>query len=214
MGGLPAGILDIQAREEGAQENMRIPGWLRRAVADFFCMSTDEPDPEAERAREELDGLRSLTMLAAAQARRTELELQDVLADDPPDSARLAELVPRLEEQRARADNLMEQYRRRESEEEERLSRLGQLQMAEEMNERRRELREEVSQAALIAREEQLQRMEDEARAEAYSLDVVNRLDAGDPGDIQRGSDAADRDLAERARILLEQSDGETGANE
>jgi hypothetical protein len=177
-------------------------------------MSTDEPDPEAERAREELDGLRSLTMLAAAQARRTELELQDVLADDPPDSARLAELVPRLEEQRARADNLMEQYRRRDSEEEERLSRLGQLQMAEEMNERRRELREEVSQAALIAREEQLQRMEDEARAEAYSLDVVNRLDAGEPGDIQRGSDAADRDLAERARMLLEQSDGETGANE
>jgi hypothetical protein len=177
-------------------------------------MSTDEPDPEAERAREELDGLRSLTMLAAAQARRTELELQDVLADDPPDSARLAELVPRLEEQRARADNLMEQYRRRESEEEERLSRLGQLQMAEEMNERRRELREEVSQAALIAREEQLQRMEDEARAEAYSLDVVNRLDAGEPGDVERGSDAADRDLAERARELLEESDRETGANE
>jgi hypothetical protein len=86
--------------------------------------------------------------------------------------------------------------------------------MAEEMNERRRELREQVSQATLTAREEQLQRMEDEARAEAYSLDVVNRLDAGDPGDIQRGSDAADRDLAERARILLEQSDGETGANE
>jgi hypothetical protein len=177
-------------------------------------MSTDEPDPETERAREELDELRSLTMLAAAQARRTELELQDVLADDPPDSARLAELVPRLEEQRARAGNLMEQYRRRESEEEERLSRLGQLQMAEEMNERRRELREEVSQAALTAREEQLQRMEDEARAEAYSLDVVNRLDAGEPGDVEPGSDAADRDLAERARMLLEQSDGETGANE
>lgn len=183
---------------------MRIMGWLRDAVADFFCAGSEDENRESERAREELEELRSLTMLAVAQARRTELELQDALATEPPDEQLLVDLVPRLEEERARADNLMERYRVREAQEQQRLARLGQVRMAEEINERRRELRGAVDFTSEATSEEQLQAMEDEARAEAFRLDVAEDLDAGRGFD--RASEArSSEDLTERARRLLEE---------
>jgi len=96
---------------------MRIPGWLRQAVADFFHAASDETDAQVRQIGEELEELRSLTLLAVAQARRTELELHDALSAGSPDHHRLAELIARLEEERSRANNLMERYRRREDEE-------------------------------------------------------------------------------------------------
>ncbi|MGI5816564.1 MAG: hypothetical protein ACOX9R_00530 [Armatimonadota bacterium] len=175
-------------------------------MADFFHAGDDEREAETERAREELEKLRSLTLLAVAQARRTELELRDVLGAQPPDSARLAELVPRLEEERSRANNLMKRYRRRESEEQQRLSRLGQVRLADEINERRHELRGAVDFASKAAREEELVEMEDEARAEAFRLDVLDQLDSG--AGYRRESEVAaeETELVARARELLEES--------
>jgi hypothetical protein len=142
-------------------------------------------------------------MLAVAQARRTELELRDALAHDPPDEKLLVDLVPRLEEERARANNLMERYREREAREEQRLARLGQIRMAEEINERRRELRGAIDQTTETTREEQLQAMEDEARAEAFRLDVVEDLDSGRGFDREPEARSKEK-LTERARRLLE----------
>jgi hypothetical protein len=193
---------------------MRIPSWLRRAVADFFCVGPDEDEAAAEAARQELEELRSLTTLAVAQARRTELELKDVLSRPEPDEQRLVELVPRLEEERARANNLMERYRQREAREEERLSRVGQVRLAEELNQRRRELRETVNTTSAAARESELVEMEDEARAEAFRLDVADTLDAGEhlERDARSGEDRSN--LAARARELLEQPAIEPASDE
>jgi hypothetical protein len=181
---------------------MRILSWLRQAVADFFCAGSDEDDAEARSARRELEELRSLTLLAVAQARRTELELREVLDEEPPDGARLADLVPRLEEERARANNLMAGYRRREDEEAERLSRLGQVRLAGEINERRRELREALNVASSAGRREELVQMEDEARAEAFRLDVLDRLDSGERHERERARGGPES-LTARARELL-----------
>lgn len=183
---------------------MRILSWLRDAVADFFCVGPDSREREAERNRQELEELRSLTMLAVAQARRTELELRDALAEDPAEEQRLVDLVPRLEEERARASNLMESYREREAQEEERLTRLGQIRMAEEINERRRELRGAIDFASERAREEELAAMEDEARAEAFRLDLLEDLDTGRGFDRQPER-KPEEDWTERARRLLEE---------
>lgn len=186
---------------------MRILSWLRRAVADFFCDGPDEDEAEADRTRQELEELRSLTLMAVAQTRRTELELQQALEESPPDNTRLAVLVPRLEEERARANNLMERYRRREAKEEERLFRLGQVRLAEEINERRQDLRDTVNLAS-AAREEELVELEDEARAEAFRLDLLEKLDAGGVHDREAASGAQEEELAARARQLL----GETAS--
>lgn len=184
---------------------MRILSWLRQTVADFFCADDDERDLEAERAREELDELRSLALLAVAQARRTELELRDALQGGDEPARRLADLVPRLEEERARASDLVERFRRLETEEEARLSRLGQLRLAEEVNERRRELRGAIDLASRASREEDLTAMEDEARAEAFRLDVVSRLDAGEPFERATPGELGAEELRARARKLLEE---------
>jgi len=183
---------------------MRIMSWLRQAVADFFCAGSDEDDAQSRSARRELEELRSLTLLAVAQARRTELELREALDEEPPDGTRLAELVPRLEEERARANNLMARYRRREDEEAERLSLLGQVRLAGEINERRRELREALDVASAAGSREELVHMEDEARAEAFRLDVLDRLDSGERHEREPGRGGPES-LAARARELLGQ---------
>ncbi|MFW6438154.1 MAG: hypothetical protein ACOCZ7_03985 [Armatimonadota bacterium] len=173
-------------------------------MADFFNADSDERDAETEEARRELEELRSLVMLAVAQARRTELELRDTLEAEPRDNTRLANLVPRLEEERARAEALLERYRKREDEEEQRLARLGQVRLAEEVNERRTELRGALDLASQTSRAEELTAMEDEARAEAFKLDVLDRLDAGEDYVPGVEHNAGEEDLEERARKLLE----------
>jgi len=179
---------------------MRIPSWLRQTVADFFRVESDEDDAEAERARRELEEARSLALLAVAQARRTELELRDVLAAGASDPTRLAELVPRLEEERGRAGNLMADYRHREDETAARMTRLGNVRLAEELNERREELREAMDAASRAGRDEQLAQTEDEARTDAYRLDVLDRLDAGDGW--SRESAASERDAGGEAELI------------
>ncbi len=179
---------------------MRIPSWLRGTVADFFRVESDEDDAEAERARSELAEARSLALLAVAQARRTELELRDVLAGGAPDPTRLAELVPRLEEERGRADNLVAEYRRLEDETAARMTRLGNVRLAEELNERREELREDMDAASRASRDEQLAQMQDEARADAYRLDVLERLDTGEGWSRETAGEA---ELIARAQQLL-----------
>jgi len=182
---------------------MRIPSWLRRAVGDFFNADSDERDAEGEQARQELEELRSLVTLAVAQARRTELELRDVLEAEPRDNVRLAELVPRLEEEGARADALLERYRQREEEEEDRLARVGQVRLAEEINERRAELRGTIAFASRASRAEELTAMEDEARAEAFKLDALDGLDAGEGLAPAARQSAEQEELEARARKLL-----------
>ena len=182
---------------------MGILGWLRSLVADFLNAVHDGDDARGEEARGELEQLRSLAMLATAEARRTELELKDAMAAGP-DAARLADLVPRLEEQRARARDLLERYRTRDQEETRRLQRAGEARLAGEVNARRRDLRRAIDAASAASREEELARMEDEARAEAFRLDVLDRLDAGEPV-RDEVSDAREADLEQRARTLLEE---------
>ena len=182
---------------------MRFLSWLRRAVADFFDAGHDEREAEAERIRRELEELRSVTMLAVAQARRSELELREALNAASPDPARLAELVPRLEEERARADTLLQRYRDREADEEERLVRLGQVRLAEEINERRRDLRGEIDLVSRTSRDDELTAMEDEARSEAFRLDVLSSLDAGEDYRLSADQSAGTEELEARARKLL-----------
>jgi hypothetical protein len=160
---------------------MRFLSWLRDSVADFFNAYADEAeaDAEAERLRAEVEDARAIALLAVAQARRTELELREALSEDPIRRGRLAELVARLEEERARADNLLANYRRIEQAAAGRLVREGSVHLAEEVNERRRELRDDLQRAERISSEEELARMEDEARARAFSLDALEGLDAG-----------------------------------
>jgi hypothetical protein len=182
-------------------------------VADFFNAGPDEQEAEAERARRELEELRSLTTLAVAQARRTELELRDAL-EGSTDGGRLANLVPRLEEERARASDLMQRYREREVEEEERLARLGQVRLAEEINERRRELRGMVDVATHARREEELTEMEDKARAEAFRMDVLDRLEAGEDYRPVQEARGESEELEARARKLLEEPALESHSDE
>lgn len=187
---------------------MGLWSWLRSIVADFFCADADERDEAARRAQEELDELRRMAIFAVAQARRTELELREALAEPEPDRGRLAYLVPRLEEERARAEGLMEQFREREQGEEQRLRRRGAVRAAQELNERRERLQAELARARRAAGEEELVQLEDEARAEAHRLDVLVALDEGGelPAVCGRAPEA-EEDLPARARRLLEQSD-------
>ncbi len=188
---------------------MGIISWLRAIVADFFSADADER--EAERVRDELEKLRALALLTVAQARRTELELRELMAAPEPNLARLAEVVPRLEEERARADELLERYRVSEEMEEQRLARLGTLRHSARLNERRDELREAISRADRSRSEEELARFEDEVRAEAHRLDVLAQLDAGRPVDaiVSRPTGPEERDMLARARALLEEPDRE-----
>jgi len=180
-------------------------------VADFFCADTDEREREAEQVRAELEELRTLALLAVAQARRSELELRELMAAPEPEMTRLSALVPRLEEERARADELLERYRLREEAEEERLARLGALHHSAEINELRDELREAIGRADRARDDEELARLEDEARAEAHRLDVLAQLDAGAPVDelVAPRVGPADRGLLARAQALLQESDRE-----
>ena len=192
---------------------MRFLSWLRDSVADFFNAYADEAeaDAEAERLRAEVEDARAIALLAVAQARRTELELREALSEDPIRRVRLAELVARLEEERARADNLLANYRRIEQAAAGRLAREGSVRLAEEVNERRRELRDDLQRAERISSEEELARMEDEARARAFSLDALEGLDAGagwsretaHPAAEAAAAAADDAALLARARELL-----------
>ncbi len=186
---------------------MGVISWLRRIVADFFRVSGDEFDAGDEAARRQLEQLRDLAILSVAQARRTELELREVMAAEEPDEGRLRWLVPRLEEERARAGELLARYRRHQNDESRRLARRGELQVTEEINERREELRRFIGRAGEASDTEELQRLEDEARAEAHRLDVLNQLDEDGAIARQPGAGALSRretDLAARARALLE----------
>ncbi len=190
---------------------MRIISWLRSIVADFFRADTDEREREAEQVRAELEELRTLALLAVAQARRTELELRELMAAPEPEMTRLSALVPRLEEERARADELLERYRQREEAEEERLERLGAVRHSAEISRRRDDLRAAIGRAGHARHDEELARLEDEARAEAHRLDVLAQLDAGAPADEVPAAPVgpAERDLLARARALLDESDSE-----
>jgi len=186
---------------------MGILSWLRSLVADFFHADRDDLDEAARRAREELEELRGLAVFAVAQARRTELELREALAEAEPDRARLVWLVPRLEEERARAEALVERFHQREQEEEDRLSRLGSVRAAHELNDRRERLQAELARADGAADEEELTRLEDEARANAHRLDVLVALQEGrDLPSVGKHMAEADADLLERARRLVDQS--------
>lgn len=187
---------------------MGILSWLRSIVADFFCADDNGCDEEARRTREELEELRAMAIFAVAQARRTELELREALAGAEPDGRRLAYLVPRLEEERARAEALVERFRAREQAEEERLRRLGSVRAAQELNRRREHLHNELDRAGRAVDEEELARLEDEARAEAHRLDVLVALNEGEqlPPTHSR-TPGAEEDLLARARRLVEQSD-------
>jgi hypothetical protein len=179
--------------------------WLRHVVADFFCAGDGECDEQARQARRELEQLRAVAVLAVAQARRTELELRDVMAaSEGPGRARLAELVPKLEAERERAQELVERTHRREREETERLARLGDLRTAEEINRRRDDLRATVNRMSRTGAADELARMEDEARAEAFRLDLLESLDAGKAPEAP-APQGSSPDLAERARRLLAQ---------
>ncbi len=183
---------------------MGIISWLRRIVADFFHANGDELTQASQQAQAEIEELRGLTIFAVAHARRTELELREVMATDEPDRVRLAWLVPRLEEERARAAALVERYRQRQEAEAERLELLGELRATEEITRRREELRRSVGRAGEALSEEELAGLEDEARAEAVRLDVLERLEAGDVGEVAAADRRADVDLVARARRLLD----------
>lgn len=186
---------------------MGILSWLRSIVADFFCADADECDEDARRAREELEQLRSMAIFAVAQARRTELELREALGEAEPERARLAWLVPRLEEERARADALVERFHEREQAEQERLRRLGQLKGARALNRRRERLQAALARADRAADEEELTRLEDEARAEAHRLDVLVALDQGEePPATHSRAPEGEEELLARARRLVQQS--------
>ncbi len=187
---------------------MGLWSWLRSLVADFFCADADECDEAARRAQEELDELRGMAIFAVAQARRTELELREALAGAEPDRTRLAWLVPRLEEERARAEALVARFREREQAEEDRLRRLGGVRAVRALNRRRERLQAELARAHRAADEEELVQLEDEARAEAHRLDVLVALDEGGELPAVSGrAPVAEEDLPARARRLLEQSD-------
>ena len=181
---------------------MGILSWLRSFVADLFHAGSDEPSANARRAEAELEELRNLTLLAVAQARRTAFELRETMAESEPDRARLTHLVPVLEEERARAETMLERYREREKTEADRLKRLGELRAAEALNQRRARLRDEVLHATESLGEHELARMEDEARGEAYRLDVLGALEAAVPPPAASGGA---EDLMSRARRLLDQ---------
>lgn len=193
---------------------MRILSWLRRLVAGFFCVDADERHRQARKVEERLEELRAVALLMVAQARRTELELREMMGEDEPDTPRIAAVVTRLEDERARADELLERYREAEEEAEQRLGRLGQARALEEINERREDLRTFVNRAGEAGDEEQL----DEARAEAMRLDVLEHLDAGKPPPSRaRWRRGDDEEVMARARRLLEQDrpgPGERGARD
>ena len=195
--------MSIEAQQKGVQANMGIISWLRRIVADFFCANGDELTLASQQAQAEIEELRGLTIFAVAHARRTELELREIMATDEPDQARLAWLVPRLEEERARAAALVERYRQRQEAEAERLERLGELRATEEIT-RREELRRSIGRAGEALSEEELTGLEDEARGEASRLDVLEHLEAGDAGEVTAAGGLADVDLVARAQRLLD----------
>ncbi|MGC9316680.1 MAG: hypothetical protein ACP5KN_01435 [Armatimonadota bacterium] len=187
---------------------MGIISWLRRIVADFFCVGEDDTTREAEQVRAELDELRTLVLLAVAQARRTELDLRQLLDAAEPDVRKLTLAMSRLEVERGRARELMDRFRMREEAAAERLARLGDLRMAEEINQRRAELRRSIGETGGALDKEELTRLEDEARAEAYRLDVLDHLEATGGHTPQPAPHTPPQDrenVISRARALLEE---------
>lgn len=185
---------------------MGIISWLRRIVADFFCVGEDTTR-EAEQVGAELEELRTLVLLAVAQARRTELDLRELLDEAEPDVRKLTLAMSRLEVERGRARELVDRFRRREREAADRLARLGDVRMAEEINQRRDELRRSIGETGEALDRQELTRLEDEARAEAYRLDVLERLEADSetPEAAPYTPPPSEENVISRARALLEE---------
>jgi hypothetical protein len=178
---------------------MSIWSRLRRLIERLIYGNADVEDGDSDRLEDEIERLRAVCVLAIAEAERTELELREAV-EEGRDGA-LAGLVPELERSRDRARRLIQQYRRREAEVEAQLQALGEVRRIERLNRRREKLAEFISSAEEATGEGCVQQLEDEARAEAIRLDVIERLNRGQAA---RGPSAGG-DLHDRARRLLEE---------
>jgi len=181
---------------------MGIRSWLRRTVADFLCTHGDEPDqviPERE-----LDAAKDVAALAVGQAESARIELEEALADGRTHQARLAALVSRLEEERARARRFVASYREAQRRAVEHFRRSGDAARAAELNRERERLREFVARTEAATDEWQLAQMEGELRAEAVRLDVLEALDRGDAvAQMTERPSGQTEDVTARARAIL-----------
>ena len=186
---------------------MSILSWLRRVVADFFCVGDGDAGLAAEQLERELEALKAVAALSVAQAGVTELRLREALAAGEAGRAELPGLVSRLEEERARAAEQVERYRERQSRALAEMRGLGEAQRAVRLNEARVELGEFIRQTADATDEAALVGLEEEARAEAARLDTLDALSAGrrpPATDLPRGQE----ELEARARKLVAQDTG------
>lgn len=183
---------------------MRTIGWLRRIVADFLCTDGDESEREAGDAERELGAEKAVAALAVAQAHRSHLELQAAMQSGAADPAQLGRLVGKLEEDRARARQLVIGYRESQRRVVENLRRRGEIHVAAELSRERQELRDFVARTEAAVDEQELGPLEAEIRAEAARLDVLTALERGGTGaGIAATRPKRAEDVEERARALL-----------
>ena len=180
---------------------------LRRVLASLFGLADDELELAAEEAASELQAARAVAASAISQAQRTELEVREGLALGPEHDARLAASVSRLEEERARARDQVTRYHELRRRTEEALARLGEARRLEALNAERDSLRKAEVHSAATLSPAAIARLEDQARAEAASLDLLEALDHGEAGlpPVAAGSPQSETDVRRRARELLEQ---------
>ena len=186
---------------------MGILSWLRRVVADFFCVDECSAGPEAEQLERELQALKAVAALAVAQAGVAELRLREALEAGDARRTELPMLVARLEEERARAAGQVERYRERQTRALAEMRRLGEAQRAVRLNEARLELGEFIQQASDTTDEQALAALEDQARAEAARLDALDALSTGRRPTVPE-SPRTQEDIEAHARKLIAEDTG------
>ena len=184
---------------------MRLFSWLRELVAGFFCADRDELRETAAELERELENTKRLAAAAVAQARRSELELREALEPEgaeQADEVRIRQLSNRVEEDRERAAQLIEQYRELRREMLRTLERLGDAAMIDKMNRERLALRKAPGGERRRMSRDDAGDLEAQARAEAVKLDTLDALERNKrPPAPERKSDGIT--ATERARRIL-----------
>lgn len=178
---------------------------LWRVIRLFATDEQDVPPVALQDAERDLAALRSVAALSVAQAQRAQLELREAVDAPHTTPGELDSLVAQLVQLRTRARNDVEAYRAHQRAMTEALQRLGEARRAAELSEQREELRTLVARSEAAADEGALQRIEDEVRAEAARLDVLNALEAGDLTVLHRPAPHSAGDVREKARRLLDE---------
>jgi hypothetical protein len=153
---------------------------IRNALADLLDLRREDPDEPGEGVARQLRAARSLAALSVAHARRRELELHEARESPSPDAAAVAALSAALDDEQRRARRHVERYHALQAQAEAALQRLGEAKRLEALNAERVALDDFAARTQQASDDEAIDRLVDEARAEAAALDALAEFSHAD----------------------------------